>query len=205
MGNEREHVGQQPRKRKKKVIAIVLTIFFVFFVIGLVCSITGNTKDDSTEPAGPEEFTHEIAESVEYDGLSIKIYDYNFLDSFCGISPPSNTGETLCVVDVRITNTTNKTIYFKEGSFFPSLVYTYHLIFDQEYEYGSVFKDYTNFLDSFSSISPLQTINASLCFIVPNAVEANGNKELKIEFKKNKVKDVDEIHYWILREGEILE
>lgn len=105
------------------------------------------------------------------------------------------------MVDVKITNATNKTKELKSGTFFPSSVYTYYLIFDNDYSYGGTYQQYTNFLLAYNEIEPLQTIDASLCFSVPNVVKTDTGKELKLKFKKNKIDDVDEIHYWIFREG----
>lgn len=201
------HVGQVGEQTKaNKIVKIIVIAFLVFLVIAAIAagSTTGeeseNDEDGDSQPS-IQQFTHDLNEEIEYDGLKIKVYGGHYESSFCGIEEPSQTGKILFVVDVKITNATNKTKELKSGTFFPSPVYTYDLIFDNDYSYGGVYKQYSNFLLAYNEIDPLQTIDASLCFDVPNVVKTDTGKELKLKFKKNKIDDVDEIHYWIFREG----
>lgn len=194
-------VGEQPKSNK--IVKIIVIAFLVFLVIAAI--VAGATagkegEDDGSQPS-IQQFTHDLNEEIEYDGLKIKVYSGHYESSFCGIEEPSQTGKILFVVDVKITNVTSKTKKFKSGTYFPSPVYTYDLIFDNDYSYGGTYKQYTNFLLAYNEIEPLQTIDASLCFSVPDVVKTDTVKELKLKFKKNKIDDVDEIHYWIFREG----
>lgn len=199
------HVGQKGQKgqttKAGKIVRIIIVVFVVFLIIALfsVFLFKEEETDDDSTTQSPAQFNHVLNEEVEYDGLKIKVYDGHFESSFCGIEESSHSGQILYIVDVKITNTTNKTKDFQTGTLFPSLVYTYTLIYDDDYSYNSSYKQYTNFLLAYSEIDPLQTIDASLCFIVPTALETNTDKELKLEFKKNKIADVDKIHYWIFR------
>lgn len=195
------HIGQRRNeKRADKKVKIIVSVFLVIMAISLIVALF-TIKSDENDDDSPLQYEHAVSDEVEYYGLKIQVYSGHFESSFCGIEESSQTGETLFIVDVKMTNTTSKTISFESGLIFPSPVYTYKLIFDSDYSYNGTYKQYTNFLEAYSDINPLQTIDASLCFKVPNVLKTDTEKELKLEFKKNKVDDVDEIHYWIFREG----
>ncbi len=193
-----ENIGQKGNKGKsKKRIFIILGV--IAAILAIIIPLTLKNGNGTGQEKN-KEYTHQIEEVVEYEGLKIKIYNYQFTSSFCGITASNNAGEILCIVDVSLTNISEKEIALQDDFIFSTQVYSYCLIFDENYKYNSVFKEYTDFLCAYKNIKPLQTINASLCFIVPNVVNTE-NKSLKIKFSKNKV-DADVIHYWILREGE---
>lgn len=197
------HVGQ--RKGTAKNLKIFFIAFASCVLVGILAWIlagsNGNSKDKTKDEHVAQEYVHAIGDEIEYEGLKIKIYNRHFESYFCGIEESEHAGQTLLIVDVSVTNTTNKKIEFQTGTFFPTPVYTYSLIFDNDYSYNGTFKQYLDFLEAYSEIKPLQTIDASLCFIVPNVVKTDTDKSLKIKFKKNKIDEVDEIHYWIFREG----
>jgi hypothetical protein len=140
-----------------------------------------------------------MGDSATYDGMQITINSYDFKTSYCGVTTSSGSDTILCVVNVTVKNTTSSKISLKESSLLSSNdKYLYTLVYNEDYKYNQTYASYTDFLATYESISPLETITASLCYKVPKEVQTSTTNSLKIKFSLNKTK-ATEFHYWTLR------
>lgn len=183
---------------KKKNAAIIIGIIagIIVFVIFFVTSYNVSNKDK--ENSSLTEYNYNIGQTAKYDGLEISITDFSYKSFFCGISVSSSTDNTLCVVDVKLKNTTSKAIkLYDQLLTYTSYKYNYTLIYNNSIEYNETWTEFADFINTHEEIKPLETITASLCYKIPNEVK-NSSKKLELSFSLNKT-DAPEFHIWTLR------
>ena len=188
--------NKEPDKKEKIKFYILVCSFFALMVIILIVAIClPKNNDDDTENEPQITYTYlDLQETLHFsNGLDITINSFYFTNSFNSIKPSSTTDNILCVVGVKLYNTSTSNISF--GSWHSA--YDYDLIYDKEYEYLDRWNTaYTAFLRNHDDIKPLSTLTAYICYEVPNVIQTT-EKDLEIKFTyMNKKEDV---YIWKLR------
>lgn len=173
--------GQEPKRMSKgRIIGIIIA---VIFALGLFASLLGVGEGENDDL----KYTyHELKEEfVFYDlNYTVKYYDipYSFGDVW-----PENENNLLCFVNVKVYNSTNKTITLKD---YLNSNISYTLVCD-EIKYNTKWGYSNDYLMSHDDIDARETIEADLLFEAPKEVLENAKKiELRISLNKTNAKDI---------------
>ena len=196
---EEKNTAENKNFSKKSIPTIIAIITFIItFVIVYFVGIRSSTPPPSDSVTNPTYTYHSLNSKAQFDELDFTITSYTFDSEFCGITASDNANEILCIVNVKIHNPTNvKKYLYTTFLTSTSHEYSYKLTYSKNYSYLSVWANYTDFINAHESISPLQTITASLCYKIPKEI-SNSQQELELCLSKN-LKSATEFHIWKLR------
>ena len=207
----------QPQKKKKGrglgiAVAVLLILFAMVVAIGSsgsgdkTSSSSSSSKPVSTKmpesTPSPEPLVYSVGDTVEFDGLKVKVTGYTFsryAGGFGNLNPADHDNVYL-VVYVDVKNPTNETKKLSEDFIIGSgySVYNFQVLYDNEYKYLSSYADYSDFLLANESIMPLGSLTGKvLNYKVPLEIQ-NSSKSLELTMSYNSSSN-KEIVTWRLR------
>lgn len=144
------------------------------------------TSGSSSSGSGETFVSHAMNETFTFLGLEFKVTSWDRSWNYSA----SNSNNKF--VDVRITiyNPSNKAIDTEK--------LTFTFVYDNNVEYNARWGYIADYVWTFDSIDPLETVNALVGFEIPKLVY-EGSKKCQLKVKENSIY-ADEFHYVTLRE-----
>lgn len=184
--------------KKKHVFNLSFLIILVVCIL-VVCSGLNDTnkengiKQDEVPKQEVRVYNHNLNEKILFEGI-----EYTFL-CFEATTVGDNPNNVIAKIKLDIKNTTSKTIYFEESSWFSSYDKYVYSFYCDDVQFGGQYGYDSYFLLATDSIMPYETMtNKQLWYEVPKDV-INTCQKIELKFCKNKTAEANEVHIVTLK------